>query len=57
MQTTRFERQPSRSGSGVNDGTLSIVHCFEDASAIPAMSFGNMLCANSACVARSPTKR
>ena len=57
MTTARSDRVPSRSGSQRNDWTLSIVQRFASGLTRPGTWRGNMLRANSACVAYSPTKR
>ena len=57
MIAARSERLPSRSGSHRKDCTLSIVQRLPSASSIPSTCFGNMLCANIAWTAYSPTNR
>jgi hypothetical protein len=57
MMTAASARQPSRPGSQTKLGALSMVQRRASTSFTPARFFGNMLCANIACVAYSPTKR
>jgi hypothetical protein len=57
MITAHSERQPSRAGLATNEGALSIVQRRAATSRTPLRSLGNMLWANIAWVAYSPTKR